>query len=437
MQTKDKSNTSKPVPSRTAIALEQLYPRRSILADMVDLTKKNTDLPPSAALFDGYSLVSSALAQAGFALRIEADTAVSPNLQLAVLVGDDANPGYLLHSIAQRVISTPRLREVPSSITSASLFAHVKSNAISVGAANANSSGSTEMDTAGDTRCVSLLTMIECEDWLKGLHTESNLGKLRRQLYACCKGQPLHRWSATDGDEYTAPVHMSMLIACRQSPFFSELAGLFFSSKFIRQFLLVLADDRPLERKPLYEDVGISSIARAWKHVWQGILAGPRAYVPTPEAKSEYQAWWLGRLAVGPSEEHDLRKVGRASWKYALVIQALIDPSGSIGVEAIRFALAIADMHLAAHAFASRRLASETADERLTRKVYKYIVDSPKAPRGEVMKYVRGAEDPAALNRVLTRIAEMYAGKSVADRAVELRAASRVAAGGDTPRPKS
>jgi hypothetical protein len=437
MQVKDKPKAVAPTLGRPAVVLDQFYPSGSVLADIVDLARKNTDLPPLGALFGAYSRVSTALAQAGFTLRIESDAAVSPNLSLAVLVGDDADPGYLLWAIVQRVINTPQLCEVPGGMTSASLFAHALKSGLPIRVDSRRTGDSTDANEFSDTRCLSLLTLIEGEDWLKALHAESTLGKLRRHLLAGCHGHPLYQWTKKECDQYTAPVHLSLLVACRQSPYFAQLGGLFFSSAFIQQFLVVLADDRPAERKPLYENSGTAAAARAWTKAWGEILAGPRAYVPTPEAEAEYRAWWLGRLAVSYGTEHELRKVGRAGWKYALAIQALLDPNGFISVEAMRIALAIADRHLADHMLASNKLAWETTDERLARKVGEYIVANPKAPRGQVMNKVRGASDPAALNRALTRIAEMHAGTGLAERALELRAAARSIGSGDVHQPRS
>ena len=132
MQVKVKPKTVAPTLGRDAVVLDQLYPSGSVLADIVDLARKNTDLPPLGALFGAYSRVSTALAQAGFTLRIEADAAASPSLPLAVLVGDDADPGYLLWAIVQRAINTRQLCEVPGGMTSGSLFAHALKSALPI-----------------------------------------------------------------------------------------------------------------------------------------------------------------------------------------------------------------------------------------------------------------------------------------------------------------
>ena len=436
MQVKNIPDVAKPVPRQTTVALEQLYPPASILADIVDLARENTDLPPLAALFGAYSQISSAMAQSGFTMTIGGDCAVSPNLQLGILVGDDADPAYLLRPLVEQVIITPKIIEIPAGMTSASLFAHAKANVINVVKPHAGSPGPLDSATQGDPRCVSLVRLVDAEDWLHALHCEPNLGKLRRQLHAGCNGQPLYQYTKKDGDEYTPPLHLSMLVACRQSAFFTSLAGRFFTSSLIRQLLIVLADDRPPHRKPLYATDGIAAAAQVWDTVWRGVLAGPRAYVPTAEAEAEYKAWWVRRLTVDRDDEYELRRVGRAVWKYALVIQSLLAPDGSIGIEAIRIALSIADRHLGDQRHAAKKLAWETADDELTRKIAAYILDHPKAPRGKVMNGVRGASDPATLNRLLLRIAEIYEGEWLSERALQLRAAARTIGNGDVPRPR-
>lgn len=437
MHIKDSSDVAKPVPRRSTIAVEELYPRASVLADIVDLARKNTDLPPLAALFGAYSQLTTAMAQAGFTLQVGAELAVAPNLQLAVLVDDDANPGYLMRALVHRVMSTPPLCELPATMTSASLFAHAKANAISIKMPPAVPLGVITANSTEYPRCVSLLRLVEGEGLLKALHSEQNLGKLRRQLETCCNGQPLHQYTKKEGDEWTAPVHLSMFVACRQTAFFRELAGRYFTSTLVQQLLVVLSDDRPMERKPLYSADGITAAMQKWNRVWQGILAGPRNFVPTSEAEAEYSAWWMRRLTANRDDENQIRGVGLTSWKYALAIQALIEPKGSIGIEAVRIALAIADRHLADQTYAGKHLASETTDDELARKVVKYIHANPEAPRGKIMTGVRGASDPATLNRVLVRIAEIHEATWISKRALELRAAARTIGTSDAPRPRS
>lgn len=429
MQVKDNPNPPTTTPSRVATALEPLYPQGSIIGDIVDLTRKNTDLPTTAAVFGAYSRIATALAQAGFTHQVEGGIAASPNLPLAVIVGDDADGGYVLREIVDRVICVPQLCEVPGGTTSASFFAHAQKHAFPIGANNTSSSQERDANTPSATRCLSLLRVVDGEDWLKALHREANLAKLRRQLLAGCHGERLHQWTPKDGDQFSPPVHLSLLFASRQSPFFAELAGHFFSSALIEQLLIVLCNDRPADRMALYGTDGIAAAAKRWKGVWAQITAGPPAYRATAEAIAEYQAWWIGRLKVNRHPEQEIRQVGHAVWKYALVIQTLLDARGSIGVEALRTALSIADRHLADRAFAAKRLASETADERLARKVAKHMTDNPTEVRGDIMHNVHGAADPAALNRALVLIAELNPDTLLAKRAMEFRAASRAVRG--------
>lgn len=414
MQTKLK----KPAPTKDAMpaeSLTELFPKGSSLDDIVRVTRANTDLPATAALFSAYSYISTALAQAGFTINNGSGYLASPNLPVVVAVSDDTSPECIFRDVVGPVFREPAIVELQPTMTAASLFGHGASVSIEV-----------PMDSAAGTelRCVSLIRSTEAQDWLKALHSETSLGKLRRHLCGAFAGGRLHRWT-TDGDEYSAAMHLSALLTCRQSGFFAVLGGLFFSSPLVQQFLLVLAHDRPIERKPLYAADGVSAASAAWRSAWQRMLAGPRCYSATPDARNSYSAWWLARLSVQRDAERDLRQIGDAVWKYALVVQALMDPIGKVSEDAIAYALRIADRHLADLATANRKLASETEAERLARKVADYIVANPDTTRGAIMRNVRGASDPAALNASLTRIAEMHPDSDVRARALELRSASR------------
>lgn len=425
MQVKEKPNTGAPNSERPVGPLDQLYPNASVIAEIVALTRKNTDLPPSAALFGAYSQLTTALAQYGFTVSISAAAKVSPNLPIALLLSDDADPGYLIHGIVRGVLSTPHLCEVPNGITSASLFAHAKKKVTIIPAVGASSDSSDEAGGSSEERCLSLLSVINGEDWLQAIHAENGLSKLRRQLAGGFHGERFYQWTEKKGDQITAPVYLSALLACRQSPFFNELTRHFFSSMFVHQFLIVLAKDRPVDRMPLYANAGVAVAAKKWAKTWEGILAGPHHYRATAEAITEYTAWWQGRLVVSPGSELDLRRIGQAVWKYALADQVLIDSRGFIGPEATRIACAVADRHIADLATAATTLAWETPDDELARKVAAYITAHPKATRGKIMTSVRRASDPASLNRALSRIAEMHAGQWLGERAAELRAAAR------------
>jgi hypothetical protein len=316
------------------------------------------------------------------------------------------------------------LVEVPANPTSPSLFAH----ACASSTASPASSGSTSTEPnmmQPVVRCLSLLTVRDGGDWLKGIHAEPNMGKLRRQLHAAFSGERLHHWTKKSGDEYSPPVHLSVILTSRQTSYFAVLGELFFSSPIVNKLLIVLANDRPQERKASYRDDGIDEAASAWTSAWDHMLAGPRAYSRSPSAERRFSDWWMHHLRSGAGIEVSLRAMGRAAWRYALAVQALTRPDGAIGEEAIGVGLAIADRHLADLAYASKSLASETAAERLTRKVKNYLEANPKSTRGRVMNNVRGASDPAALNNALVRIVEMNPDTTLGELARELRSAAR------------
>jgi hypothetical protein len=415
MQAKTK-HASRSNRSKAPIPIHELFPKGSCLDDIVRITAANTDLPPTATLFSAYSYVAAALAQAGLTVDPGTANVVSPNLPLVIILGDDTTPDCIFREVVRRIFREPIPAELPVAMTVASLFGHSSAVRFEV-----------PVDAAGtkELRCLSLIRSSEAQHWLKGLHSQPNLGKLLRQIIDALSGGQLHRWTKDGGDEYSAAMHLSLLFTCRQSSFFATTGGLFFSSPLIERLLVVLAHDRPEHRMPMYTDAGISTASDSWSTTWQAILAGPQRYVTSDGAKRVFCDWWLSRLKEHRDDERDLRRVDQAVWKYALVVQALIDPCGTVSEEATRYAVRIADRHLADLDTSTNVLASENDAERIARKVADYIEEYPDAARGAIMQCVRGAQDPAVLNASLTRIAEMHVNEWVRERALELRAASR------------
>lgn len=428
MQAKSKQ-PSRPTRSQPAVAIHELFPRGSCLEDVVQTCTANTDLSPTAALFSAYAYIAAALAQAGLTVDRGMANVVSPNLPLVVLVGDDVSPDHIYDEVVSRIFRQPTLEELPTAMTVASMFGHAENMRTNVA-----------IDAAGteEDRCLSLVRDSETQHWLKGLHSQPNLGKLLRQFIDALSGRRLHRWTKDGGDEYSAALHLSTLFTCRESSFFATLGSLFFSSPLIERMLVVLAHDRPEHRMPMYSDAGISKATASWNTAWQAAHAGPKRYVASEGASKTFCDWWLSRLQSQGSKEGELRRIDQAVWKYALVLQAVIAPCGTVSDEAMRYAIRIADRHLADLHTSTHVLALENEAERIARKVATYIEEHPDAARGVIMNYVHGARDPAALNGALTRIAEMHANDWVRERALELRAASRsrherpVAKGGES-----
>ena len=418
------AETSPPSRDGATHNLSRLYPPNSVLARIVELTRRNSDLPASGALFGGYSHLCTSLAQAGFTLNHDGAPPLSPNTYMLGLGTDDCDLEVPFRNVAQEILTASRVLTAPTNPTPAVLFLQCRANQIPI--ADRAGPGAAAGDSA-TCRGMTFIIAADCGAWIQSMHRETKLDNtLRDWLTRGYNGGLFYRMNkqGTKISE-TPPVHLGVFACSPSSRFFSLLGDTFFTSTLVERFVVVLARDRPRDRRAIYSTEGFKEAAATWADEWSRICHGPRAYSLSKRAIDIFEAWWGAWCESEEPGEASLRHHGSIALKYALVVQTLIDPAGVVGGEAMEIAVAITDRHLKDLSRARSSLASECEEQRLMRKVEAYMLEHPSAMRRDVMQNVRGAKTSARINAALDAILEMTVNESLWERARELRRASR------------
>jgi hypothetical protein len=418
------AETSPPSRDEATHNLARLYPVNSVLARIVDLTRRNTDLPASAALFGGYSHLGASLAQTGFTLHHDGAPPLSPNAYMLGLGPDDCDIEVAFRGIAQAILRASRVLTAPTNPTPAVLFLQCRANQIPI--ADRPELGVAAGDSA-TFRGMTFIVAADCGAWIQNMHRETKLDNTLRDWLTRGYNGGLFYLMNKQGTKIseTPPVHLGVFAWSPSSRFFALLGDSFFTSTLVERFVIVLARDRPQERRAIYSTEGFKEAAATWAEEWSRICRGPRAYSLSKRAVGNFETWWSAWCESEEPGEASLRHHGSIALKYALVVQTLINPTGVVDGEAMEIALAITDRHLKDLRLAGGSLASECKEQRLMRKVEAYMLEHPGAMRRDVMQNVRGAKTSARINAALDAILEMTVHESLWERARELRRASR------------
>lgn len=408
---------AKPIAKLTA-SLAALYPPNSILDRVIELSLRNTDLPLSAVLSAAYSQLSAAAVREGFTLEHGLIAPISPNLYHLCL-GPSASDLQLAFELVQAILAASRVRTIPGSPTTKVLFAMCTSNTFPIGRPT-NAAASPD----ANTRCTSYLTATNCGDWLRRMHSPTGSETLQDYLYRGYAGGTYVQIPRAKLEE-TAPVYLVIFASSQLTEFFTTLGDRFYTSPLIRQFALVIASDKPDRSKAFPGGVGIRSAALQWAAEWKNILAGPRRYRISTEAVEALGTWWTQHVGDEASNDDLLQYHMQLAKKYALLAQILIDPTGVVGPMAMSTAIAIVGRHLQDLHLARTRLASESEEQRLMRKLEHYMKEHTAATRAEIMGNVHGLKQSAKMNAALDTLMEMTFDSILYERARALRKAAR------------
>ncbi len=411
--------TSFPQQLGAAQGINDLYPADSILEQIVELARRNTDLPPSAVLSAAYSHLSAAFVRAGFTLSHGSTRSISPNLYILGVGQSGFDFESALQDVVQVILASSKVHSSPAALTSGALFAICDHGKFLTGADSGAASPS-ELQA----RCTAYLIAMNSGEWLRHLHSTTGSETLRDYLIRGYGGGIFIQVKGTKLKE-TAPVHLVVFTSSQQTQFFTALGDHFYTSSLLRKFALVIADDKPIRSQAFPSSDGFKDAARRWASDWQEILAGPQSYRFAPEAVDMLERWWAKRIGQAGPADGSLRHYAELVQKYGLILQALIEPTGTVGPEAVTIAISVAERHLHDLHVAQTELANECEEQRLMRKVEEHMKKHLHATRGDIMRQLRGVKTAVKMNAALEAIMEMSTNDELRDRARELRAAAR------------
>lgn len=401
----------------------ELCPRGSILERAVQLTLTNSDLPPSLTFFSLATHLGAALTQQGFCIQPTTGVNIHPNIWLYCLAESGTGKSWATNNIVSEIIAPCEITRIPHTFTAAALFEFL----CTTGLQHSEASKLSDEDVTAlvQRRCRGLLVRDEFAELMKRINGNESAGEIKDLLLRLYDGKPLHRATKYEGEKKTQPVAVSLYGSAVDETFFRSVKEEDFSNGLMQRFLVVLAHDRPAHRKSLYTLDGMREAATHFASMWREALDGPRQYVVTRQALDLFNEWFHETNCRDQSRESFVRRYVFSAWKYALILKAITEPNGSVGVSTLEIAIRIVERHLCDLHTALTNYTAITEWHVVYQKVARYLHANPSATRKHLLTQIRGVGPSKNLDVILETLAEAHFEEPIGTLASQLFRKSR------------
>lgn len=405
------------IPSRIEIGMisQDLFPAHSVLGRLIAVTAQNTDLPACASALMALPLIGSAMVREGIAAEVEPGVVYPPNVDLVLLTsGGDTQALY--RSIVGPSLAACNLAPLPDLLTAASLFQHLLF-ASAKKIASPTQSQACVFGTAPP--CGGLLVRPNGAQWMQALNTDREQNLLRSALGQALDGLPVEGWLGKKELARTLPVYLSACITSDDELFFDHVTERDLLHGLLSRFLIARIRNRPTTRRSIYGVAGVAQVAADFAQTWRNILAGPRLYRPTRQARSYFDQWSHPHLSAATSYETTVRRHTLAVWSYATIFAALLDGRDSIELKTMEIATRLVESHLDTLRESLENFVGVSAWHREMLRIVAWLRNHPGASRKTLLSNRKGC--PAAeLDGFLPTIAQLFAGTALGDHARDL-----------------
>ncbi len=349
----------------------------SFIEDLVLLTYKHTDIPPSIAFFSGMVLLGAKLTSMDVHTTLGKQK-VYPNLWVLTLAPSGSGKTYAVKHIVGQAID--EIEEFPGTSTAA---AAVKMLA----------------EYPHKRRAVVLRDEVAQLFKMLRKDTYSDLKDFFLRAY---DGGPIERQTKKDGLVKAEDVYLSFYGTTVLATFAQSLRAEDLLDGFFQRFLLHIAEE--VDRiVPLYIVPSDKlEVAREKFHALIELTSDRDKHLPlTGEAVKLYEQWYTEFF----NKEHEsyYRRYMFASIRYATIYAALMG-SDRVDIAHMGYALRAIDWHLVSLYEIMQSLAFDDYDL-LVRRVEEYLKKHPDCTRREVVQGVWGIRTVKQLNAILELLA--------------------------------